>query len=320
MSSVSGPEAQDALFVADPANKIPPSLARATSRLKFPPSYVIVGVYRLFTDKNLYIPAWQKCQHGVQRGAVVGLIWTLTFGIQKKFIEIFLANSPRVTGLSNDTMFGYKIPSLCRHVSSIFCLSMYDSFTEYQDAAVLLLGSQITNILRFFLSRNIRIARERAWDQTVASRGKGPDFWLPYIEEWKVPPRVVVDTWTGRFQKQWLGGVTLFIIKRALLIPFNFYPGVGILLAAWFKAWELPQSPQTGEAVFIEERKWDYAVAFGFAAALLEGLPIVGLIFTISNRVGAAMWAHDLEKRQHFVAAHAPRNCQIRHECSHDNR
>ena len=31
---------------------------------------------------------------------------------------------------------------------------------------------------------------------------------------------------------------------------------------------------------------------FGFAAALLEGLPVIGLVFTISNRVGAAMWAH----------------------------
>jgi hypothetical protein len=71
-------------------------------------------------------------------------------------------------------------------------------------------------------------------------------------QEWKVPPHVVVDTWTGRFQQQWLGGIIAFIIKRgmshqwkrvlrsefplALLIPFNFYPGVGILVAAWFKA------------------------------------------------------------------------------------
>ena len=36
----------------------------------------------------------------------------------------------------------------------------------------------------------------------------------------------------------------------------------------------------------------DTYLAFGFAAALLEGLPIIGLVFTISNRVGAAMWAH----------------------------
>lgn len=53
---------------------------------------------------------------------------------------------------------------------------------------------------------------------------------------------------------------------------------------------------------------------FGFACALLEGLPIIGILFTISNQIGAAMWAHgefvvlaectpsntipDLEKRQ----------------------
>lgn len=49
--SISAPEAQDALFAADPANKVPASLARATSRLQFPPSYVLVGVYRLITDK-----------------------------------------------------------------------------------------------------------------------------------------------------------------------------------------------------------------------------------------------------------------------------
>ncbi|KAJ7030021.1 hypothetical protein C8F04DRAFT_1211833 [Mycena alexandri] len=277
------PEAQDSLFAVDPANKVPHS----------PSSYVVVGVYRLFTDK-VHLLSSARSAHAL---TFPKLLYTfLTFGVQKKFIEFFLANSPRVTGLSNDTMFGYKIP-----------------FNVHTYAAVLLLGSQITNILRFLLSRNIRIARERAWEQTVASRGKGPDFWLPYVEEWKVPPRVVVDTWTGRFEKQWLGGVTLLIIKRVLLVPFNFYPGVGILLAAWFKALATAHSlhrqyfsakKMTDKeiAVFMEERKWDYR-AFGFTAALLEGLPIVGLIFTISNRVGAAMWAHDLEKRQHFVAA-----------------
>jgi hypothetical protein len=61
-----------------------------------------------------------------------------------------------------------------------------------------------------------------------------------------------------------------------------------------------------------------YKEVFGFAAALLEALPFIGLIFSISNQVGAAMWAHgmaiyciwinltntrlDLEKRQHWFA------------------
>ncbi|KAF7321811.1 hypothetical protein MKEN_00702900 [Mycena kentingensis (nom. inval.)] len=298
MSSLSGPEAHDALLASEAKPlSIPPSLIRANSRLQFPPSYVVVGVYRLCTDKLLYVPAWAKCKHGVQRGAVVGLVWAaLTFGLQKKFVEYFLSNSPRVTGLSNDSVFGYKIP---------FSVQTY--------AAVLLLGNQITYILKFFLARNIRIARERAWDQTVASRGKSADFWIPYIEEWDHPPRVTVDTWTGRMQNKWFGYAVLFAIKRLLLLPFNFYPGIGLVLAAWFKAlssahnihrqyFAAKRMTEHEIAVFMEERKWDYRT-FGFTAALLEGLPIIGLMFSISNRVGGAMWAHDCEKRQHFVAA-----------------
>ena len=41
-------------------------------------------------------------------------------------------------------------------------------------------------------------------------------------------------------------------------------------------------------------------MVFGFFALLLERLPLFGLIFSISNQIGAAMWAHDLEKRQHM--------------------
>lgn len=64
------------------------------------------------------------------------------------------------------------------------------------------------------------------------------------------------------------------------------------------------------------------SVVFGFTAALLEDIPVIGLAFTVSNRIGAAMWAHgtllclalwfvpwrtdpdhkDLEKRQHYIA------------------
>ena len=71
---------------------VPENLQRATLRLEFPPSYVVVGIYRLFTDKSLSEPAWVKCAHAVRRGAIVGSVWALaTFSIQRKFIEIFLA-------------------------------------------------------------------------------------------------------------------------------------------------------------------------------------------------------------------------------------
>jgi hypothetical protein len=85
------------------------------------------------------------------------------------------------------------------------------------DAAVLIVASQVTYILRFFLSRNIRIARDRAWAQTVASRGKGQDFWQPYVEEWQNPPSLASNSKTNQFVNKWLGGrFGLFIVKRSM--------------------------------------------------------------------------------------------------------
>ena len=82
-------------------------------RLTFPPIYVVVGAYRFVTDKNLYVPSWQKCKHGFVRGAVVGVVWVgaiskklstvmkrlnigclqaaLTFNVQRAFVRAFLS-------------------------------------------------------------------------------------------------------------------------------------------------------------------------------------------------------------------------------------
>lgn len=56
-----------------------------------------------------------------------------------------------------------------------------------------------------------------------------------------------------------------------------------------------PQEQRT----WLQERQWAYAT-FGFTASFLESIPVLGLGFSVSNRVGAAMWAFDLEKRQHL--------------------
>ncbi|EJD49634.1 hypothetical protein AURDEDRAFT_112468 [Auricularia subglabra TFB-10046 SS5] len=274
-----------------PAQAVPDQRA---VRLSFPPSYCLVGVYRLFHDPALRTPIWAKCKHGVVRGGVVGIIWAfLTYKIQKAFVQTFLMNSPTVTGLSDDTIFGYRMPvTLATYATCIF------------------LANQLSWILRFFLSKNLRIARERAWDQTVASRGKGTDFWRPYVEEWARPPVVREDkqpwkSYLGSWASRWL-------ITKVILAPLDLYPVVGMIISAYFKALQtsrylhLPYFQAKGMtkpqiAVFIEERRWDYR-AFGFTAALLEGIPILGLLFTVSNRIGGAMWAFDLEKRQHDFA------------------
>ncbi|KAF8622830.1 hypothetical protein AX15_006719, partial [Amanita polypyramis BW_CC] len=217
----------------------------------------------------------------------------LTFEVQRKFISLFLSNSPRITGLSTETIFGLKIP---------FSVQTY--------AAILFIGSQITWMLRFFLAKNIRISRERAWAQTVSSRGKGPGFWQPYVEEWENPPKIERSR-QGKLVRQFLTSPLAVYAVKVLLLPFHLYPFVGAVVVAWLKAlrtaqylhkpyFESKKMTRDQIDIFIEERKWNYRV-FGFAAALLEGIPIIGLMFSISNRIGAAMWAHDLEKIQHFV-------------------
>jgi len=274
------------------SDPVPANLQRATLRLKFPPSYVVVGVYRLCTDKSLYKPAWDKCKHGAQRGLVVGLIWTcLTYRIQKHIIRALINNpsslfslsyitrlSQTASDLSEETLLGFKLP---------FNVSTY--------MAILLLGSQVTSIITFFLARNIGIARQRAWDQTVASRGKGPDFWQQYVEERDVPP-VVDESLNARVSDTmsiWALGI---VVKRALLLPLSLYPFIGTLVAAGFKAMGTAQHLHKPYfkakrmtpheiAVFVEERKWDYRL-FGFAAALLEDIPVIGL--ALPSRTGSA--------------------------------
>ena len=122
-----------------------------------------------------------------------------------------------------------------------------------KDAALLMVANQVTLILKFFLSKNLRIARERAWDQTVRSRGKGPEFWQPYVEEWAIPPTVKSFQWSrligspfGRLvilrglycviSTQLSRILIFFNLFVGILLPLNFYPFIGIAIAAFLKS------------------------------------------------------------------------------------
>jgi hypothetical protein len=123
------------------------------------------------------------------------------------------------------------------------------------DATIVSLATQITAIMSFFLARNLRIARERAWDQTVASRGKGTEFWQPYVEEWTNPPQVD-ERWAGMEGVK--GRAMTFALKKGifccsclnilitdrvipfevLLFPVHAVPIFGLFISAWFKSYD----------------------------------------------------------------------------------
>ena len=84
------------------------------------------------------------------------------------------------------------------------------------DATLFFLSSQVSAVIYFFLSRNIRIARERAYEQTIQSRGKGADWWQPYVEEWDNPPRVQPSRWKLSF---FMGGPVGRIVAKGESSP-----------------------------------------------------------------------------------------------------
>jgi hypothetical protein len=62
-----------------------------TELLSLPPSYTIVGVYRLLTDPSVRDPVWAKVKHAVVRGALVGgayaiLGWGIMDWVVRRFI------------------------------------------------------------------------------------------------------------------------------------------------------------------------------------------------------------------------------------------
>lgn len=92
------------------------------------------------------------------------------------------------------------------------------------------------------------------------------------------------------------------------LLPVDFVPFFGMVLGAALRSltygrllhkgfFEAKRMSPFQIELWITERQTAYR-SFGFTAALMERIPLLGLIFSVSNQIGAAMWAHDLEKRQ----------------------
>jgi len=96
------------------------------------------------------------------------------------------------------------------------------------------------------------------------------------------------------------------IIRYLMYLPLNFIPIVGTVAfvilqgsrfgpAAHARYFQLKQMKKQDKERFIEERKAAYT-SFGVPAVLLELVPVVGILFSFTNTVGAALWAADMEE------------------------
>lgn len=143
------------------------------------------------------------------------------------------------------------------------------------------------------MGKNLKIAKDRAWNLTLTSRGKEPTFWGPYAEEWQKPPSVGVESqakwekWVqssigrllirkGRYLKSahilWALTTPCVLIMFDLLVillPLDLYPLVGLVVSAGIKAigtakichkpyFESKKMTPHEVAVFVAERKKEY--------------------------------------------------------------
>ncbi|KAJ9105463.1 hypothetical protein QFC21_001834 [Naganishia friedmannii] len=256
--------------------------------LYFPPYYVVVGIYRLFTDQHLRTAVWDKVKHATVRGVAVAAVYVAaTYSAQRWFVQNFL--------MSGYGLFGKKSikppPEILE--TGLSWLQRIDT-VEY--TTILFILPQLSYLLNYFIRRNLRLARSRAYDLTVQSRGKPESFWSKgYVEEWEQPPIIQgLNNPKGTKGKQQEGVLSWILWWPSQMVIRHSRS----LHQPYFQAKGL--TPLEVE-LWLEERKWGYR-AFGMAASALESLPIVGLGFSVSNRIGAAMWAFDLEKRQHRFA------------------
>ncbi|BGP14857.1 hypothetical protein JCM10213v2_002812 [Rhodosporidiobolus nylandii] len=175
---------------------------------------------------------------------------------------------------------------------------------------VLLFG-QLSALLEWFLRRDLKKSREEAYEATVRSRGKELEFWGEYVEEWKVPPVEKAQRAAEKrgFYTKLATPFARVVLLKVLLTPLSFIPFLSLTVMSAIRALTLGRqlhrpffeakkmSPFQVE-LWVTERQNEYR-SFGFVASLFERVPFLGLVFSVSNRIGAAMWAHDLEKRQY---------------------
>ncbi|WFD27927.1 hypothetical protein MNAN1_002935 [Malassezia nana] len=268
--------------------------------LDVPAVYPVVGIYRLVHDEKLWRPMWESCYRTVGRASLVTIGWTcVSLPVQRLVSRLFLGRVGRVVGAKATYTY------LQHFLSSVGLPSpSFELLTT-----VLLVLNQVNVVLNMFLGKELRRFRATAYDATVASRGKPAEFWSPFTEEFAHPDSTDAAPVERGVRARLRNRLVHALVRKVVSVLFGSVPVFGLLVGSalhalqygagmhkpYFAAKHMNAQQQS---IWVEERRTAYFV-FGFVVTVLEHIPVLGLIFSISNRIGAAMWAHDLEKRQH---------------------
>ncbi|CAL1714143.1 unnamed protein product [Somion occarium] len=100
-------------------------------------------------------------------------------------------------------------------------------------------------------------------------------------------------------------------VKYLVTLPLNFVPVIGTVAflflngyrggpgwhARYFqlKGWDVNQRKR-----FIQKKRAEYT-AFGMMTLLFTFIPLIGLVFSFTNTVGAALWAAEMEAQENLI-------------------
>lgn len=269
--------------------------------LRFPPIYLTVGIYRLTTDHKIQQSIWKEFSKEIKKLTILSTIYfIISFPITKIWVKFFLLKN--INNRQQDSNFFTNLISIV-----LFKFSLLNFIT------ISLVLGQINYLLNLFLIRKIKKTRSKVYNFTIESRAKEADFWIPYVEEWEHPPIEKAQRKLGkvRWYKTITGPIFRLVILKVLLLPLSFVPFLNTIVGSFLASltlaekllepyFEIKKMSELQRAIFVVERQNDLRW-LGFFAAILEKIPILGILFSISNRIAIAMYAHDLEKHQHLV-------------------
>ncbi|KAH9823489.1 hypothetical protein DFH28DRAFT_922363 [Melampsora americana] len=258
--------------------------------LSFPPIYLFIGIYRLTTDSKLWYPIWKDCKSSIKFTIFLSIGTSIiSYPIITIWVKFFMKTSNLITYTEEASFLKLSVKNL---------------------AVFSILITQISWLIEWSLKRKLSKSRKFVYQLTLESRDKPKSFWGNYIEEWEIAP---VEKAQKRLSKlKWYntlsGPVVRFFVLKVLLIPLHFVPFLNTIIISFLSSLTLSErllepyfkSKQMTElqiSIFITERERELRL-LGFFSSLLQRTPLLGIIFSISNRIGIAMYAHDLEKRQ----------------------
>lgn len=297
--------------------------------LSFPPTYLFIGVYRLITDSKLWSPIWSNCQSSIKSTLIFSsLISTISYPITKIWVKFFMKQTLMMNRYHEESRF-LGIPIMTLATISIVA-SQFGWMIEYSlkrklkqaRAQVYKMTIESRGKDNRFWSRYVeewevppiekaqKRIKKRKWYNTIS----GPFFRFLVIKRGFISyfsfisisliNSIIVS------KRFWCGFVfVLFCFESlVLLMPLHFVPFLNTIISSFLTSitlsetllnpyFESKQMNELQRSIFITERENELRL-LGFIASILESLPLIGLGFSISNRVGFAMFAHDLQKRQ----------------------